>query len=235
MNNKCIAIIPARGGSKRIPHKNIKPFLGKPIIQYSIEAAFESNLFDEVMVSTDDNEIADISKKLGAKVPFIRNETTANDHAGLADVIEEVLTNYKKEGKNFDIFCCMLATAPFITIEKLKEGFDYLNNKNFFSVFSILPYSYPIQRALKIENEKVSMINPENYNKRSQDLITTYHDCGQFYWMKTDKFLEEKKLFTNNSGAIIFSEMESHDIDTEEDWDIAEMKYKIINKINLNC
>ena len=229
MKNKCIAIIPARGGSKRIPHKNIKLFLGRPIIQYSIEAAIKSNLFDEVMVSTDDNEIADISKKFGAKVPFMRSETTANDYAGLADVIEEVILNYKeKENLEFKFICCILSTAPFIKPTILKQAFNMLINDNFDSVFPIVKFSYPIQRAFKVINGRVCMVWPENLIKRSQDLMTTYHDSGQFYWLKTNKFLEEKKLFSNNSGAIIFSEIESHDIDTEGDWKIAEMKYKLI-------
>ncbi|OFX19450.1 MAG: pseudaminic acid cytidylyltransferase [Bacteroidetes bacterium GWA2_31_9] len=225
---KNLAIIPARGGSKRIPRKNIKDFLGKPIIAYSIETALESGLFEEVMVSTDDHEIAEIAIKYGAKVPFFRSEKTANDYAHIAEVIEEVLEKYKALNKIFDNFCCIFSTAPFIKKGRLKEGFDLMINNNFDSVFPVLKFSYPIQRALKIESEKVSMILPENFNKRSQDLMPAYHDSGQFYWMKTQEFYKQKRLFAENSGAIILSEMEVQDIDTVEDWEVAEMKYRFL-------
>lgn len=228
MNN--LAIIPARGGSKRIPRKNIKDFLGKPIIAYSIEAALDSGLFEEVMVSTDDNEIAEIAIKYGAKIPFFRSEKTANDFAHVAEVIEEVLDSYRSENKQFDNFCCIFSTAPFISKKRLKEGYELMLKNNFDSVFPVLKFSYPIQRALKIENEKVSMILPENFNKRSQDLMPAYHDSGQFYWMKTQEFYKQKRVFAENSGAIILSEMEVQDIDTIEDWEVAEMKYKLIYK-----
>jgi len=223
-----IAIIPARGGSKRIPQKNIKLFLNKPIISYSIESAIKSKLFDDVMVSTDDLQIAEISKKHGASVPFIRSEKTSNDFAIIADVIIEVLDNYKKTGIEYDNICVLFATAPFITSERLKEGFELMQNKGFDSVFPVLKFSYPIQRALKIENDKLSMINPENYEKRSQDLMPAYHDSGQFYWMKTKEFYKQKTLFSKNAGAIILSEMEVQDIDIMEDWEVAEIKYKRI-------
>jgi len=222
-----LAIIPARGGSKRIPQKNIKAFLGKPIISYSIESALKSKLFDEVMVSTDDTQVAGIAKQYGASVPFMRSEKTADDYANVADVIIEVFDNYKKTGEEFDNFCVLFATAPFITKERLKEGFDLLQEKKFDSVLPVLKYSYPIQRALKIEDDKLSMIHPENYVKRSQDLMPTYHDSGQFYWMSTKEFYLQKTLFSKNAGAIILSEMEVQDIDTIEDWEVAEMKYRI--------
>lgn len=224
-----IAIIPARGGSKRIPRKNIKPFNGRPVIAYSIEAALKSKLFDEVMVSTDDKEIAGIASAHGAQIPFYRHENSSGDFAHIADVIEEVLEKYKNAGKEFDYFCCIFSTAPFITPERLKEGWKLLQKNNFDSVFPVLKFSYPIQRALKIENGKVSMILPENFNKRSQDLIPAYHDSGQFYWMKTAEFLRQKRLFAENSGAIVLSDLEVQDIDTEEDWKVAEMKYKILH------
>jgi N-acylneuraminate cytidylyltransferase len=227
-----LAIIPARGGSKRIPRKNIKEFLGKPIIAYSIEAALNSNLFDEVMVSTDDAEIAEIAISYGAKVPFFRSEETSNDYAHIADVIEEVVIEYTKRGKIFNNFCCIFPTAPFILSSRLLEGFNLMNDKNFDSVFPVLRFSYPIQRALKIENEQVAMILPENFNKRSQDLMPTYHDSGQFYWMKKSEFDINKSLFTKNSGAIILSEIEVQDIDNEDDWQMAEIKYNILNKKN---
>ncbi|MBI5541285.1 MAG: pseudaminic acid cytidylyltransferase [Bacteroidia bacterium] len=225
---RTLAIIPARGGSKRIPRKNIIPFLGKPIIQYSIETAIKSNLFNEIMVSTDDIEISEISVNAGAVVPFLRSHKTANDTAHIAEVVDEVLTTYKQAGKEFDVFCVIFPTAPFTNQGRLLEGFELLNNGKFDSVFPVLQYSYPIQRSLKIENGKISMIWPENLNKRSQDLSPSYHDSGQFYWMKTDAFNIQKKLFSDNSGAIVLSELEAHDIDTLEDWKVAEMKYKLL-------
>lgn len=225
---KTLAIIPARGGSKRIPRKNIQPFSGKPIIQYSIETALQSKLFDEIMVSTDDAEISEISKKAGASVPFMRSLATSNDLAGISEVVEEVLTAYQQQGKEFDVFCVIFPTAPFIRCERLIEGLDMLTKKGFDSVFPVLRYSYPIQRSLKIEKGKVSMNWPENFNKRSQDLTPAFHDSGQFYWMKTSEFHLQKKLFAKNSGAIILSDLEAHDIDTLEDWKVAEIKYKIL-------
>lgn len=223
-----LAIIPARGGSKRIPRKNIKPFLGKPIIAYSIEAAIKSNLFDEVMVSTDDEEIAKIAKQYGAKVPFLRSNDNANDFAVLADVVEEVVSNYAQNNEIFENICCILPTAPFVTSTKIIEAYKTLFNNNFDSVFPVLEFSFPIQRSLKIEDNKVAMVWNEHLNSRSQDLESRYHDSGQFYWIKTQSFLTEKKLLTNDSGAIIISQLEAQDIDTETDWKLAEIKYKLM-------
>lgn len=229
--NKCVAIITARGGSKRIPRKNIKTFLGFPIIKYSIETAIKSECFDEVMVSTDDKEIAEVAKKLGAKIPFFRSKAASNDFATTADVIEEVLLGYKNIDKNFEYGCCIYPTAPFILAERLREGFDILKSKKADSVLPVVRFSYPIQRALKIENGRLLMIWPENLNKRSQDLMPAYHDCGQFYWFRVKKFLENRKILTENTFPIIVPESEIQDIDTEEDWKIAEMKFKILKKI----
>ena len=226
---KNIAIIPARGGSKRIPRKNMKIFLGKPIIAYSIEAAIKSGLFDDVMVSTDDEEIAKIAKKHGAKVPFMRSAKASDDFATTADVLIEVLSEYKNKGTEFEHFCCIYPTAPFVTSEKLQESFLNLKQNNFDAVFPVVKFSYPIQRALKIKNSKVSMIEPENMQKRSQDLMDAFHDAGQFYFMKTKLFLLNKEIFTDNTGAIELSELEVQDIDNETDWQIAEMKYKLQN------
>jgi len=223
-----LAIIPARGGSKRIPRKNIKPFLGKPIIAYSIEAAIKSNLFNEVMVSTDDEEIAKIAKQYGAKVPFLRSQDNANDFAVLADVVEEVVSNYSQNNQIFENICCILPTAPFVTSTKIIEAYKTLSNNNFDSVFPVLEFSFPIQRSLKIEDNKVAMVWNEHLNSRSQDLESRYHDSGQFYWIKTQSFLTEKKLLTNDSGAIIISQLEAQDIDTETDWKLAEIKYKLM-------
>jgi len=228
MNN--IAIIPARGGSKRIPRKNIKPFLGKPIIAYSIEAAQQTGLFTEIMVSTDDAEIAQIAKQYGAQVPFFRSPQTANDYANIGDVVEEVLITYEKKGITFDNVCCLLATAPFINANRIKEAYDLMFSRSFEAVFPIVRFSYPIQRALKLSNGKVSMFQPENFAKRSQDLEPAYHDSGQFYWMRVSEFMKQKRFFAQNAGAIILPESEVQDIDTEEDWKIAEMKYKLLHE-----
>ena len=223
----CLAIIPARGGSKRIPKKNIKNFLSQPIIKYSIDAAINSSCFKEIMVSTDDKEIAEISISGGAKVPFLRSMQTSNDFATTADVLEEVFTEYKKRGVNFDYCCCIYPTAPFISGQRIIEGFNLLETSDADSVVPVVCFAYPIQRAFKIENGYLSMIWPENLKKRSQDFIPTYHDCGQFYWMRVERFLKNHSVFTNNSLAMILSEKEVEDIDNEEDWERAEMKFRI--------
>ena len=231
MNYKSIAIIPARGGSKRIPRKNIKQFCGHPIIKYSIDAALEAECFDEVMVSTDDSEIAEVAESHGAKVPFMRSEVNSNDYAMTADVIKEVILEYETLGKRYEYLCCIYPTAPFVSSERLKEGMELLIQEGADSVLPVTRYSYPIQRSLKIENGRAIMIWPENYLKRSQDLMQAYHDCGQFYCMKTHSLLEQMKLFAGHTVPIILPESEVQDIDNEEDWKIAEIKYKIIKKI----
>jgi N-acylneuraminate cytidylyltransferase len=228
MSEQSLAIIPARGGSKRILRKNIKSFLGIPVIKYSIDAAIASNCFDEVMVSTDDKEIAEISISYGASVPFYRSEATSNDKAGTAEAIEEVLMEYVKRAIEFEYFCCIYPAAPFITSERLKEAMELLKKTGAESVVSVACSGYPVQRSLKIEDGRLKMIWPENYNVRSQDLMPVYHDCGQFYWMKTRSLLKQKKLFADYTIPFIISELESQDIDSEEDWKIAETKYKIL-------
>ncbi len=221
-----LAIIPARGGSKRIPRKNIKTFLGKPIIVYSIEAALKSNLFDEVMVSTDDEEIAKIAKEYGAKVPFLRSNKNANDFATTFDVIEEVLLNYKEEDKEFENTCCIYPCAPFISVKKLAEAFQKL--QNFDSVFPVVKYGFPIQRALrKSKDDGIVFFQPEFELSRSQDLLPTYHDAGQFYWFKTSKLIINKRIMSKKTGCVVLSEMDVQDIDTETDWKLAEIKYKL--------
>lgn len=226
---KNLAIIPARGGSKRIPHKNIKPFMGKPIIAYSIEAALQSGLFDEVMVSTDDEKIAEIAREYGAKVPFMRSEKTADDIAMPADAILEVLDMYKKQGDIFETFCCIFPTAPFIKSERIIEAYSKLS-KEIDSVFTMTAFSYPIQRGLKNENGKIKMINSQYKNCRSQDLETFYHDVGQFYVVTTEVFLREHFFWSENTCGIILPELESQDIDTEMDWKLAEIKYKLLQR-----
>lgn len=223
-----VAIITARGGSKRIPRKNIKSFLGKPIIQYTIEAALQSGSFDEVMVSTDDQEIADIAKQCGAQVPFLRSANTSNDYATTSDVLLEVLDEYKKAGKQFDMFCCIYPTAPFVTAEKLHTAINMLKNSDADTVLPLTRFSFPILRSLKIEDGKVHMNWPEHLNTRSQDLAPAFHDCGQFYVMRTDRFLEKKKILTDNVLPYEMPESEVQDIDNEEDWKIAEIKYSFL-------
>src|SRR3972149_9135127 len=231
METRKLAIIPARGGSKRIQRKNIRPFLGQPIIKYSIDAVLDTGCFDEIMVSTDDEEIAEISVKLGANVPFMRSRETSSDFAMTADVIEEVLMEYRKRDKEFDFCCCLYPTAPFISAERLIEGLNILKDKNADSVMPVVRFSYPIQRALKIEDGHLSMVWPENLNKRSQDLMPAYHDVGQFYWLRVESFLKQKTLFGKYSVPIEVPESEVQDIDNEEDWKIAEVKYRVYKNI----
>lgn len=230
LKEKNICIIPARGGSKRIPRKNIKYFLGKPIIAYSIEAALKSNLFDVVMVSTDDKEIAVIAEEFGAEVPFFRSAENSDDFASTIDVICEVLGVFKENGVFFDNFCCIYPTAPFVTSKNLNQAYSVLIEKKYDTVFPIVKYGYPIQRALKVKNGNVSMIMPEHLNARSQDLDDTFHDAGQFYWGDIIRVLNLKKLWTDNSGCIEVNELTVQDIDNEVDWELAKIKYKLINE-----
>ena len=224
---KNLAIITARGGSKRIPRKNIRDFLGKPIIAYSIQTAIKSGVFDEVMVSTDDDEIAEIAKKYGAVIPFKRNPETSNDTATTTDVIIEVLNKYKKLGINYDYACCIYPTAPFITVNSLKIGLDKMLEDKTEVAIPVVKYSYPIQRALEVDSDgKLSMIYPEHSRSRSQDLTPCYHDAGQFYWFKTSAIKKDMELLKMKASPIIIPETQVQDIDTEEDWVIAEMKYK---------
>ncbi|MBS0000580.1 MAG: pseudaminic acid cytidylyltransferase [Cyclobacteriaceae bacterium] len=221
-----LAIIPARGRSKRIPGKNIKPFLGKPIIAYSIENALQSGLFEEIMVSTDDEGIADLARKFGANVPFLRSEKTSDDHAILNDVLREVVAGYRKMGRRFDAICMLLSTAPLIRQSVLLGAHELLIKEHFDSVRPVVKYPYPIQRSLRMNNNRVEMFFPENYSTRSQDLEPAYHDAGQFYWINKDKGLTDP-----NKGGILIPEMEAHDIDSPEDWEMAELKYKLLHKI----
>jgi pseudaminic acid cytidylyltransferase len=223
-----IAIIPARGGSKRIPRKNIKEFLGKPIIAYSIEAALKSDLFDEVMVSTDDEEIAEIAIKYGAKVPFLRSDKNANDHATTVDVLIEVIEQYKTQESIFENTACLYPCAPFITSMKLKEAYTILISKRLDAVFPVMPFSFPIQRSLKINEGKLEYFYPEFENSRSQDLEKAYHDAGQFYFINNSRLLINKSILSRNTGAIEISELEAQDIDNEIDWKLAEIKYELL-------
>lgn len=225
-----LCIIPARGGSKRIPRKNIKPFMGKPIIAYSIEAALNSGVFDEVMVSTDDEEIAGIAHQYGASVPFFRSEETANDYATTVDVLLEVIEAYRQQGKVFDTICCLYSTAPFVTSDRLKEAFSKLSD-NVDACFTMVEYSYPIQRSLRINDAGlVEMKYPEHLKSRTQDLEKVYHDAGQFYFVKTKTLIEEKTVWCKHTAPLVLSELEVQDLDTLTDWQLAEMKYELLHK-----
>ena len=224
-----IAIITARGGSKRIPKKNIKSFCGKPIIAYSIEAAVNSQMFDEVMVSTDSQEIAGIAVEYGANVPFLRSEATSNDFATTADVLDEVVREYRIRGKFFDSICCIYPTAPFVTAEKLADAMSAFTELEGDSLMTVVQFSFPPQRAVVIRNNRVVFQYPENALRRSQDLEPVYHDCGQFYICDTAVFLEKHSMITDNTIPYIISEEEVQDIDNMSDWLIAEAKYKVLH------
>lgn len=231
-SKKPYAIITARSGSKRVPKKNIRDFCGKPIIAYSIEAAIESELFDEVMVSTDSEEIAEIAKKYGAVVPFMRSEKTSNDYADTTDVLNEVIEMYKEYGVIFDELCCIYPTAPFITPGKLKESYRLLQDVDVFNVISIVGFSFPPQRGMILnDNNFIEPVDLEGINSRSQDLPIIYHDCGQFYWMKTEKYLKNNDILNNHTRPYFISELEVQDIDNETDWKLAELKYKYMKGI----
>jgi pseudaminic acid cytidylyltransferase len=224
-----IAIIPARGGSKRIPGKNIKLFAGKPIIAYSIEAALASGIFSEVMVSTDNGRIAETAIKYGAHIPFMRSAENSNDFATTASVLREVISEYSmRMGLQFEDACCIYPTAPFVTADKLREGYNQLHFGNYDSTFPIVKFSYPIWRALKRnEDNTIEMIWNENLKKRSQDLIPTFHDAGQWYWLNVARFLETGSLWMDRSFGLEISELEVQDIDNPADWQLAELKYKL--------
>lgn len=232
MKKRKLAIIPARGGSKRIYKKNIKSFLDRPIISYSIEAALTSGLFEEVMVSTDDKEIAKVALSFGAKVPFLRSEKNSNDYATTIDVIIEVINEYKKIGEEFEYTCCIYPCAPLLSKNKLRESFQKLITFDLDCVFPIVRFGFPIQRAVKIDNGNlVKMFQPEFMQTRSQDLEPSFHDAGQFYFFKTEEVVQSQKLWTANTGFIELTEIESQDIDNLIDWDLAVLKYKLINNI----
>lgn len=225
-----IAIITARGGSKRIPHKNIKEFCGKPIIEYSIEAAKQAGIFDTVMVSTDDNKIAEIAKNAGAEVPFMRSEETSNDYATTADVLMEVLEKYKERGIRYENACCIYPTAPFVTGYKLRQAMEMLVKEKKDSVMPVVPFSFPPLRGMVKNDGKLEYKWQEYAMKRSQDLEEIYHDCGQFYVFRVETFEKEKKLVTDNTAGMIISELEVQDIDNETDWQLAEMKYRLLKE-----
>lgn len=223
-----LAIITARGGSKRIPRKNIKPFLGKPILAYSVEAAIHSGIFDKVMVSTEDEEIARIARAYGAEVPFFRSEKTADDYALTADVVGEVLEEYERRGMHYEHVCVLYPTAPFVTVEAIREAMDLLDSSHADCVLPVVKFSFPPQRCVVIRDGKLVPKWPECMPMRSQDLEPYYHDCGQFYCIRTESFLKQRTIVMEHTAPYIQDEMNVQDIDTEEDWRIAEMKYRLL-------
>lgn len=228
-----LAIITARGGSKRIPRKNIKEFCGRPIIAYSIEAAIKSGCFDEVMCSTDDEEIAEVAKRYGAVVPFMRSAATSNDFATTADVLSEVIAEYQNRGKTFDCFCCLYPTAPFVNADRIRQGLEKMIAANANGAMPVVRYSYPIQRALRIADGTLALREPEHLRSRSQDLEPMYHDAGQYYWYRTEAFKTNPNIMAINPLAILTPEEEVQDIDTLDDWKLAEMKYGVLRNQSL--
>lgn len=227
---KKIAIITARGGSKRIPRKNIREFLGKPILTYSVQAALESRAFDRVMVSTDDEEIAAVAKQYGAEVPFYRGGETSGDFATTNDVLLEVLQEYEKRGETFDMGCCIYPTAPFVTGEKLLDAMERFSQSDADALIPVIEFSYPPQRALVIEKERLVFEYPQYLDTRSQDLVPHYHDAGQFYLFRVPAFRKNRRLMVGNVLPYIVSELEVQDIDNETDWEIAELKYQFMRR-----
>ncbi len=229
MSKGNIAIIPARGGSKRIPGKNIREFLGKPIISYSIENAIRSELFNDVIVSTNDPEIAELAIKYGADVPFLRSVENSDDFATTSEVLLEVINDYEKLGKSFSNGCCIYPTAPFAHSDLIKEGLDTMLKGNYNCMFPVVAYSHPVWRSFRIKDKRLEMIWPENKETRTQDMEEVYHDAGQFYWFRSDVIAREKQLIVANAGSIILPEDAVHDIDSDIDWKIAEIKYSLLN------
>ncbi|MEQ1748222.1 MAG: pseudaminic acid cytidylyltransferase [Prosthecobacter sp.] len=229
---KSIAIIPARGGSKRIPRKNIKPFLERPIISYVIQTALESGCFDVVMVSTDDEEIADIARTHGAEVPFMRSAENSTDQAITLYAIREAIEGYRKIGQEFDLLSCIYPTAVLTRPESLRDGKARLiDDPGVLCVLPMVRYSYPIQRAVYEKDGRIHMFQPEHCLTRSQDLVKSYHDAGQWYWIRTPAIsAPDFKIIWTSSAPVIVDEMEVQDIDDESDWSMAELKYRLLNE-----
>ena len=227
MNN--LAIIPARAGSKRIPNKNIKEFFGKPIIYYPLYEALSSKIFSEVMVSTDSLKIAKLSEKSGAKIPFMRSQKNSDDHAILPDVIEEVLSEYKKLGKDFDNICCIMPTNPFLTSNILTDSFKKFKEGNGESMIAVKKINTPIEKTYELKNNMLYPLFKDHFKTRTQDLQPKYSDAGSFFWVTMGAFNEHKKGITNKTIPYILDESQVQDIDNLDDWKLAELKYKILN------
>jgi len=227
-----LCVIPARGGSKRIPRKNIKDFLGQPIIAYSIRVALESNLFDKVIVSTDDEEIAAIAREYGAETPFLRPANLSDDYASANEPIKHAIRWCKDKGFSLSYVCCIYATAPLLRVEYLIEAYEKLRNSGKYFAFSVTSFAFPIQRAIRINNKGVSMFYPQYLMTRSQDLEDSYHDAGQFYWGLPEAFLNNLTAFSNKSIPIILPRYLVQDIDSLEDWRRAELLYSAICRNN---
>lgn len=222
-----IAIIPARGGSKRISRKNIKLFCAKPMIAWSIEAALQSGCFDQVIVSTDDQEIAEVARQYGATVPFMRPAELSDDHTGTVPVIQHAIEWVNAQGQSVEQACCLYATAPFVSAEDINRGLDILNATQSDYAFSVTSYAFPIQRAIRLNGEgRVQMFNPEHFNTRSQDLEEAFHDAGQFYWGTADAWLKGRMIFGAGSVPVPLPRHRVQDIDTPEDWVRAEWLFK---------
>lgn len=226
-----LCVIPARGGSKRIPRKNIKDFCGQPMIGYSINAALSSNCFDKVLVSTDDQEIADIAYQYGAEVPFLRPKELSNDHAGTIPVIKHAVEWLEQQGEQIREVCCLYATAPFVQAERIRQAYEQLLRSQAEYCFTVTSFAFPIQRAIKlVEGNRVQMFNQSYFDTRSQDLEEAYHDAGQFYWGKASAFKEQTLLFSDSSTPHILPRHLVQDIDTPEDWKRAQIMYQVLKE-----
>lgn len=224
-----IAVIPARGGSKRIPHKNIKPFRGRPMIEYSIEAARRSGVFDAVVCSTDDPAIAAAARSAGAQTPFSRPPELADDHTPTAPVLQHALRSCRQAGWNVEYLCCIYATAPFVQAEDIRRGFAILRETEAGAAFSVTTFPFPIFRALKLTAAgSLAMFWPEHELTRSQDLPEAYHDAGQFYWLRAEPFLETGRIYTEDARPVLLPRHRVQDIDTPEDWERAEHMHKAL-------
>ncbi len=224
-----LAIIPARGGSKRIPRKNVKLFCGKPMIAWSIDAAHASGLFDHIVVSTDDIEISEVAKAYGAEVPFMRPAALSDDHTGTSPVVAHAIEWYRAQGSMPDPVCCIYATAPFVSTADLQRGLQLLTDSGSDFAFSVTRYTFPIQRAIKLTEEgRVQMFQPEHFNTRSQDLEEAFHDAGQFYWGRAAAWIADKPVFSTDAMPVILPRQRVQDIDTPEDWERAEWMFKAL-------
>lgn len=224
-----LAVIPARGGSKRIPRKNIREFCGKPIISYSIEAARVSNCFDRVVVSTDDAEIAEVAREWGAETPFVRPEELSNDFAGTIPVVKHAIEWFTENETPPELVCCIYPTAPFLTTQDLQRGLDVLNTAKSEYAFTVTSYPFPIQRAVKVtQSGRLAMFQPGHFKTRSQDLEEAFHDAGQFYWGRSGAFLRELPLFSKDAAPVMMPRHRVQDIDTLEDWHRAELMFRVL-------